>query len=256
MRSRTKQATENEDLDVFPSFTDLMSNAFMIMSFFLLLVLFQLIEFKSLTGEDIDTIVEKMQRYKQENIQLKKENEVLNQEKKKLKKEIKNKYNATPIIIDEKSGNFKFQSGSAELKPEFKQYINLQITPQISKIIQEMNIDFIQVIGHTDGQVIESTGNLDKTLEKAAQNQVNVANLKAGSNADLGLMRALAVVQELSKQKELKNVKFRAYSAAQLYLPSGELAPLNRQADKARRRIEIRFIPPAKTNIGDLQKRK
>ena len=42
-------------------------------------------------------------------------------------------------------------------------------------------------------------------------------------------MRALAVVQEL-QNTGLKDVEFRAYSAAQLYLPSGKLAPVNRQA--------------------------
>lgn len=42
----------------------------------------------------------------------------------------------------------------------------------------------------------------------------------------------------------LNHVQFRAYSAAQLYLASGELAPINRDADATRRRIEIRFIPP------------
>lgn len=202
MRLRARKTTENEDLDVYPSFTDLMSNAFMIMSFLLLLALFQSLE---------------------------------------LNKKLQS---ATPIVIDEKSVKFKFQSGKAELNPEFKKYINQEIKPRIVKIIQEKNIDFIQVIGHTDGQVIETTGNLDQNLEKVAQNQLKVSNLKAGSNADLALMRALAVVQELSKQKEFKNVKFRAYSASQLYLPSGELAPLNRKEDETRRRIEIRFIPP------------
>jgi outer membrane protein OmpA-like peptidoglycan-associated protein len=202
MRLRARKTTENEDLDVYPSFTDLMSNAFMIMSFLLLLALFQSLE---------------------------------------LNKKLQS---ATPIVIDEKSVKFKFQSGKAELNPEFKKYINQEIKPRIVKIIQEKNIDFIQVIGHTDGQVIETTGNLDQNLEKVAQNQLKVSNLKAGSNADLALMRALAVVQELSKQKEFKNVKFRAYSASQLYLPSGELATINRKEDETRRRIEIRFIPP------------
>ncbi len=49
-------------------------------------------------------------------------------------------------------------------------------------------------------------------------------------------------------------LKFRAYSAAQLYCPSstapsycpsGSYAPMNRNPDQSRRRIEIRFVPPA-----------
>lgn len=204
-RSNRKNTSDNQDLDVFPSFTDLMSNAFMIMSFLLLLALFQSLELNR-----------KLQ-------------------------------SATPIIIDEQSGKFQFESGKAELKPDFQKYLNNNIIPQIEVIVKERNIDFIQVIGHTDGQVLGLVGNLDQNLEKLSQNKLKVNQLKAGSNADLALMRALAVVQELQKKGEFKNVKFRAYSGAQLYLPSGELAPLNRQTDETRRRIEIRFIPPSQS---------
>ena len=202
-RSNRRNTSDNQDLDVFPSFTDLMSNAFMIMSFLLLLALFQSLELN------------------------------------------RRLQSATPIVIDEKSGNFKFQSGSAQLNSDFQKYLNNSIIPQIKTIVKDRNIDFIQVIGHTDGQVLGLSGNLDQNLEKVAKNQLKVTQLKAGSNADLALMRALAVAQELQSNPDLKNVKFRAYSAAQLYLPSGQLAPLNRQADETRRRIEIRFIPPA-----------
>lgn len=207
MRSSRRKNQENQELDVFPSFTDLMSNAFMIMSFLLLLALFQSLELN------------------------------------------RRLQSATPIVIDEKSGKFKFKSGSAELNTEFKKYLKDNIIPQIKQTVKEKNIDFIQVIGHTDGQVLGLKGNLDLNLEKVAKNQLKVNELNAGSNADLALMRALAVVQELQGNPDLKNVKFRAYSAAQLYLPSGELAPLNRQGDEVRRRIEIRFIPPAQNQI-------
>ena len=95
---------------------------------------------------------------------------------------------ATPIVIDEQSGNFKFQSGSAELKPELKNYISDEIVPTIKKIIQEREIDFVQVIGHTDGQVINYTSNLDTTLESVANSNQPVGKLVPGSNADLGLM--------------------------------------------------------------------
>ncbi|GBF81157.1 OmpA family protein [Aphanothece sacrum] len=193
---------EPEELNIFQSFTDLMSNAFMILSFFLLLAFFH----------------------------------VLNLNKRLL--------SASPIVIQENSGNFKFSSGSAELTPKLKQYIAAEVSPEIDKILKERDIDFVQVIGHTDGQENNQLSNLDGQLEKVAKGNQLVNILRPGSNVDLGLMRALAVVQELEKTVKLKNIKFRAYSAAQLYLPSGELAPLNRNSDEARRRIEIRFIPP------------
>ncbi|MBF2057140.1 MAG: hypothetical protein IGQ45_07920 [Cyanobacterium sp. T60_A2020_053] len=208
MRRRVKNLAESQDLDIFPSFTDLMSNAFMIISFLLLLALFQSLELN------------------------------------------KRLQSATPIVIDEESGNFQFPSGSAELTPDLKSYITEIVTPQINQIIKTQDIDFIQVIGHTDGQVVGAgvSGNLDQNLEKVAQNQLSVKQLKPGSNGDLALMRALAVVQELQQQGEFKNVQFRAYSGAQLYLPSGGFAPVNRTQDDTRRRIEIRFIPPGRSN--------
>jgi outer membrane protein OmpA-like peptidoglycan-associated protein len=197
------------EINVFQAFTDLMSNAFMILSFFLLLALFSSLELN-----------------------------------KKLEESNRKLQSASPIVIDEKSGKFKFQSGSAALKPELKTYIHQVIIPAIEQTTRERSIDFIQVIGHTDGQIIQQTSNLDKNIESVAKTDRSVDSLIPGSNADLGLMRALAVVQEIQKSNKLKNVQFRAYSAGQLYLPSGTLARIDRAADPSRRRIEIRFIPP------------
>lgn len=151
---------------------------------------------------------------------------------------------ASPIVIDEQSGKFRFTSGSAELNLDLKDYLQTQIIPTIKTTITEKEIDFIQVIGHTDGQGIERAGNLDKNIERVARGKQQVKELVPGSNTDLGLMRALAVVQEIQQTSGLKNVEFRAYSAGQLYLPNGQLAEINRDADATRRRIEIRFIPP------------
>lgn len=200
-----------ESNGIYQSFSDLMSNAFMILCLLLLLILFQ--------------------------------SQKLNQDLKKANKRLQS---ASPIVIDESSGKFKFKSGSAELNPQLKKHIATKISPQINKILQERTIDFIQIIGHTDGEGIKRNSNLDQTLEIVAQGTQPVSKLSPGSNADLGLMRALAVVQEL-QNAGLKNVEFRAYSAAQLYLPSGNLAPVNRQPDETRRRIEIRFIPPGQS---------
>ena len=200
MSRRIDRHHQDEELNIFQAFTDLMSNAFMIISFLLLISLLQSIVMA-----------------------------------KKLK-------SAEPIIIDEKSGNFKFPSGSAELTPDLQTYIQQTILPEINKATAKGNIDFIQIIGHTDSQGISNASNLDRQLTSAATGTATISALKAGSNTDLGLMRAVAVVQFLNT-KGLEKVKFRAYSAGQLYLPSGELAKIDRGADDTRRRIEIRFIP-------------
>ena len=200
MSRRTDRYHQDEELSIFQAFTDLMSNAFMIISFLLLISLLQSIS---------------------------------------VAKKIKS---AEPIIIDEKSGNFKFPSGSAELTPDLQKYIESTILPEIKAATQKGNIDFIQVIGHTDSQGISNVSNLDGKLTLATTGSEKITALKAGSNTDLGLMRAVAVVQFLNT-KRLDKVKFMAYSAGQLYLPSGQLAKIDRGADDTRRRIEIRFIP-------------
>ena len=149
---------------------------------------------------------------------------------------------AEPIIIDKKSVTFDFRSGSAELTPELRKYLETKILPAIQKENGQGNVDFIQVIGHTDGQGINNISNLDSKLTSAATGNEKIKALKAGSNTDLGLMRAVAVVQFLNTKK-LGKVKFQAYSAGQLYMPSGKYAKIDRAADDTRRRIEIRFIP-------------
>ncbi len=211
MSRRIERHHQDEELNIFQAFTDLMSNAFMIMSFLLLISLLQ-----SISTAD------------------------------KLKSANKKLESASPIIIDEKSGNFKFPSGSAELTPDLKKYIQKTIIPRIQRETVRGDIDFIQVIGHTDSQGISNASNLDAKLTLAATGNAKINALQAGSNTDLGLMRAVAVVQFLNTNK-LGAVKFRAYSAGQLYLPSGKLAPIDIQANDARRRIEIRFIPYGKT---------
>lgn len=199
---------KQDQTNIFQSFTDLMSNAFMILCLFLLLAL----------------------------LQSQKLNQNLRQANKRLQ-------SASPILIDEKSKRFRFPSGSAELSSEIKKHLREETLPEIKQNLRDKDIDFIQVIGHTDGQVINQSGNLDKNLEQVAQGEIKVKELIPGSNTDLGLMRALAVVQELQKTRELKDIKFRAYSAGQLYLDKGELAGVERKKNSARRRIEIRFIP-------------
>ncbi|WP_066426569.1 OmpA family protein [Anabaena sp. 4-3] len=217
MARRLKHREDYEELNIWPAFTDLMSNAFLILILFLLL---------TIVTSSIS------QQIFQENI----------------------KNNQVPPIIEIKDeGAYRFNSGSAEIPPAMFNYIVRKIVPEIEKTTQQYKINVVEVIGHTDGQPNgQVVSNLDVNLEKVVIGQLPIANLQAGSNADLGLMRALAVVQVLrnlqTQQGRLKGLKFRAYSAAQLILPSGELAAIARQNDVTRRRIEIRF-----TRLGEVR---
>ena len=126
------------------------------------------------------------------------------------------------------------------------------------RITKEYPIDVIEVIGHTDGQPISGINsptennysNLDYSLEKVNLGKLPVAQLRPGSNTDLGIMRALAVVQELKKSGGgILKLNFRAYSAGQLLLQDGQPAPIDKTDTPERRRIEIRFTKLGGTEV-------
>ena len=273
---RSSEAVEN--LNVWPSFTDLMANAFMIISLFLLLALFKSLFLKYAAEETEQNLsnTERQVRLLQREIatlenelgestsdvrQLNKasaelrqlllrSNEQSRSQVDVLQSEIRRLKSAPPVVVIQDSGGFQFESGSATLPRDLKNYITMDLVDRIERISQQRNLYVVEIIGHTDGQVNFGRGNLDQQLEEVAQGKRSVESLVPGSNADLGLMRALEVVKQLQTVQEqtgrLKGVQFRPYSAAQLQLPSGEFADSNRNPDANRRRIEIRFSPLGK----------
>lgn len=267
-----------ESLNVWPSFTDLMANAFMIISLFLLLALFKSLFLKYAAQETEQNLsdTERQVRLLQREIATL-ENELgeststvrqLNRASAELQKlllssneqsrsrvdilqsEIKRLKSAPPVVVIQDSGGYQFDSGSANLPKDLRTYITVDLVDRIERISQQRNLYVVEIIGHTDGQVNFGGGNLDQQLEEVAQGKRSVESLKPGSNADLGLMRALEVVKELQAVQEqtgrLEGVQFRAYSAAQLQLPTGDFATVSRNPDANRRRIEIRFSPLGK----------
>lgn len=227
MSRRFRNSLPQDTFNIWTSFTDLMSNAFMVLT---LLMLLSMSKIPSLNRQ---------QRLQQPD-------------------------NNKQKIIVLPSEEYKFASGSAELPNNLSNDIqnNLKDGKILQAIKQQLDnaqniIDIIEVIGHTDGQEVGSLnchqkfgkrGNLDKELEAVATQDKKVSILCPGSNTDLGLMRALAVIKELQKAQNqektgrFKQVSFRAYSSGQLLLPQNRgFAKPQRKEDKQRRRIEIRF---------------
>lgn len=267
-----------ESLNVWPSFTDLMANAFMIISLFLLLALFKSLFLKYAAEEteqnlsDTERQVRLLQReiatlenelgestsdvrqLKKASSQLQKllldRNEKSRNRVEILESEIERLKSAPPTVVIQDSGGYQFDSGSAKLPKSLKNYITIDLVDRIERISQQRNLYVVEIIGHTDGQVNFGSGNLDQQLEAVALGKQPVDTLKPGSNADLGLMRALEVVKQLQTIQEqtgrLEGVQFHAYSAAQIQLPNGNFSSANRQPDPSRRRIEIRFSPLGK----------
>lgn len=270
---RSYEATES--LNVWSSFTDLMANAFMIISLFLLLALFKSLFLKYAADESEQNLsdTERQVRLLQREIatlenelgestanvrQLRNTSSELqkllldsNQRSRSrvnfLESQIARLKSAPPVVVIQDSGGYQFDSGSAALPDDLKNYITADLVDRIERISQQRNLYVVEIIGHTDGQVNFGKGNLDQQLEQVAQGTKPVDSLIPGSNADLGLMRALEVVKELQKVQQqtgrLEGVQFRPYSAAQIQLPMGDFAPISRQPDPSRRRIEIRFSP-------------
>ncbi len=274
MGKRSRNTYESEGLNVWPSFTDLMSNAFMILSLFLLLVLFKSL-FLKYSAEETEANLSQtelqvrelerqvaaleMESWQRKNRARQLERQFANlrnqlqqrsNQVSRLESEVKRLKSAPPVVVIQDSGEYQFNSGSAELPDELRNYITTELVNRIEQITKDRNLYVVEIIGHTDGQVnANSPSNLDQKLEEVAKGNKSVSNLRPGSNADLGLMRALEVVkqlQEIQKTGRLRGLEFRAYSAAQLLLPSGDFAPINRKSDATRRRIEIRFSPLGK----------
>ncbi|MCE2697141.1 MAG: flagellar motor protein [Nostocales cyanobacterium LE14-WE4] len=249
MARRSRYTEYNEDLNVWPAFTDLMSNAFMILVLFLFLTIIISQINKSQISENINQSVQNSEQLALKIKQLQQQVKYLQIQLQSEKKST----DAPPIIVIKDQGAYRFASGSAEIPAKMSTYIFNQIVPEIEARTKQYGINVVEIIGHTDGQANSKvTSNLDVNLENVASGNLQVGKLQAGSNADLGLMRALSVVKVLGdiqkKQGKLSGLSFRAYSAAQLILPNGKFAGIARKEDVTRRRIEIRF-----TRLGEVR---
>lgn len=150
-----------------------------------------------------------------------------------------------PIIALTEGEGYTFSAGSAELSPSFKNALDQSVSAAILDVAMRYQCDVVEVVGHTDGQPINGRSALDTAT---MLDSLSLPRSLAGSNADLGLMRAWAVRQHLRAIPELKSLKFRVFSGANLTLPSGEDADWSDRSDAAdRRRIEIRLRRDVRT---------
>jgi flagellar motor protein MotB len=271
MRRRTSHSQQtDEDLNIWQAFTDLMSSTFLIMSLFLLLVLVKGVFLQSTTNETNTKLIESQRkerdlqseignlRTERNNLEAQAKNlELQLNQKAREAKELERKLKAAPVILikdsdtDAQGRSLRFETGQADLPEGLKAFIDKDLVDKLERTAKEYpEYQIIDVIGHTDGQATiaqSNPSNLDTSLEAVAKGNNPINTLQAGSNTDLGLIRALAVVkklQELQQSGRLKGLKFRAYSAGQLLMPDGNYADgSDRSANPSRRRIEIRFSP-------------
>jgi flagellar motor protein MotB len=149
-----------------------------------------------------------------------------------------------PIISLEDNGN-RFATGSAALTADFRRDLEARVAPELADRLTAYNADVIEIIGHTDEQVITPTrpSNLDTTALAVMQGRRGAEAMVADDNAGLGLARAIAVARVLQATGHFDGVKLVPLSAAQLLLPGDALSPGvtgSLAQDDQRRRIEIR----------------
>ncbi|MYF35359.1 MAG: hypothetical protein F4226_00750 [Synechococcus sp. SB0678_bin_12] len=172
-----------------------------------------------------------------------------------------------PLIRLTETESFRFPTGSYGLSQDFLDALDRKYVTEIKPTIKAFDVNVVEVIGHTDGQPSgRRASNLDWRLQTVAsqgkftrfagfQSDSNgdlglllggggaLAGVAPGSNADLGLLRAMAVGQYLQVRLEQDQlpVRIRPYSAASLLDPQGNFSPAPAVSDSSRRRIELRF---------------
>lgn len=149
-----------------------------------------------------------------------------------------------PPIITLGSDKFRFQTNSAELTPQFRDYLREVTASQVQDLLEKYQVDVIEVVGHTDETKITASrpSTLDELAIKALRGEAEVGDLVPVDNAGLGLARAIAVVKVLeSTQLGARGIKMIPLSAAQVVMPGDQVSDgQSPEASSARRRIEIR----------------
>ena len=151
------------------------------------------------------------------------------------------------IILSEMKERYRFALGSADVPPVFRTAIQTEVIPELESRSQPCQCDTIEVVGHTDRvPMIPSYSTLDRGLSRAFATG-NLEGLNPGSNVDLGMLRALAIVRILKESQragQLRRIQFiLPYSAGQMILQNNRLdtSDTSHVPEAQRRRIEIRL---------------
>ena len=153
-----------------------------------------------------------------------------------------------PLIVLDEAHGYSFHSSSASLNPKFQSLLNSSIVKKISKFAKEHKCDIVEVYGYTDAQPFSTNsrgGKFDNELHHCLNDGCDMDSIEASSNLELGMKRAVSVVEFLKPLIVERNspVKIiRPYSAGQFIDEHGKIASIdNQRGNRLRRRIEIRL---------------
>ena len=154
-----------------------------------------------------------------------------------------------PLIVLDEAHGYSFSSSSATLNEHFKTTIDGSIIQKIESSAKKYKCDIVEVYGYTDGKPfsrnISGGKSFDKSLHKCLLDGCDIDKIQASSNLELGMKRAVSVVDFL-KPRLLKKgsiIKIiRPYSGGGFIDELGRVALLDEVSNNGlRRRIEIRL---------------
>lgn len=147
-----------------------------------------------------------------------------------------------PFFNLDEAGGYYFESGSAELRPQFRQNLIDIVIPLLETSLSDYDVDVIEVIGHTDEVRMRGFSNLDESLIAASIGHFDINRLGFADNSGLAMARAVSVVQVLRSDPRLSGVTILPLSGAQMIVPVDTAADGSQNSsDERRRRIEIRL---------------
>lgn len=163
-----------------------------------------------------------------------------------------------PLIVLDEAQGYSFHSSSASLNQKFKAQLSASVIGKIERFAKEHKCDIVEVYGYTDTAPFSSKSKesrFDKKLHECLTKGCDIDKIRASSNLELGMKRAVSVVSFLKPKLIYSNsmIKIiRPYSAGQFIDEQGKISPIdNVSGNKHRRRIEIRL-----SRSRDLLKRK
>lgn len=156
-----------------------------------------------------------------------------------------------PVIQLPDNDKFRFPSGGYTLSSNFLAALESEKIPVIKRTLACYGVDTLEIIGHTDGQPNSSAGNLDMVFLRGADGINMPKSVRAGSNVDLGLLRALSVKRAIEQRvsQDTKDVIYRVYSAGSIINTEGKMEAVKNSDQRERRRIEIRFTRSRQTTF-------
>ena len=154
-----------------------------------------------------------------------------------------------PLIVLDEAQGYSFGSGSASLNEAFEASLNSSVIIKIERFAKKYKCDIVEVYGYTDGRPFGGNDAFKQSFDSSLHNCLVVGcdmdSIQASSNLELGMKRAVSVVNFLTPKLVHKgsSIKIiRPYSAGGFIDEAGKIASIDEVSNnKLRRRIEIRL---------------